>query len=246
MFSDANRFAGRCAFVTGGTRGIGRSTVRRLAASGARVVAAGRDLPCLNNLHDEIGCRVVALDLRDVEATRAAIRNAGPIDLLVNCAGIVNLAPILDVTAAMFDEVMAVNVRAALILGQEVARNLIARGQNGAIVNVSSTASCLGQLEHTAYGASKGALDSLTRAMAVEFGVHGIRTNAVNPTVTMTEMAAQAWSDPERSGALLARIPLGRFAQPDEVAAAILYLLSDEASMINGVTLRVDGGHLIT
>jgi NAD(P)-dependent dehydrogenase (short-subunit alcohol dehydrogenase family) len=239
-------FEARRALVTGAGKGIGRATALRLAREGARVVAMGRDLRDLDSLRQETNCEVVQVDLRDAEGTRAAVRTIDPVDFLVNCAGITALQPFLETTVESFDEIMAVNVRAALILAQEVARSLIERKQPGAIVNVSSTASSIGQLRHTAYGTSKGALDSLTMAMAVELGEHGIRANAVNPTVTMTAMGAMAWGDPAKAGPVLKRIPLGRFLEPDEVAEAILFLLSDRASMITGVCLRVDGGQLIT
>jgi len=239
-------FAERRALVTGAGKGIGRVTAVKLAREGARIVAMGRDLHDLGSLQQEIGCQIVQVDLRDAAATRAAVRTVEPVDLLVNCAGITALVPFLETTIETYEEVMAVNVRAALVLSQEVARSLIERKQRGAIVNVSSTASSIGVPLHTAYCASKGALDSLTLAMAVELGEHGIRANAVNPTVAMTAMGKLAWSDPAKSGPVLKRIPLGRFAEPEEIADAILYLLSDRASMINGVCLRVDGGHLIT
>ena len=239
-------FAGRRALVTGATRGIGRAIATQLASEGAQVLGVGRDPRLLASLREDTGCDTFEVDLRDVDRLRTCVQSQPPIDLLVNNAGTVVLRPILDLTVEEFDDTMAVNVRAALILAQEVARHLIAEKRQGAIVNVSSTASSLGQMEHTAYGASKAALDSLTRSLAVEFGPHGIRVNAVNPTVTLTDMAKQAWSDQLRSQALLNRIPLGRFAEPKEVADAVLYLLGDGATMINGVCLRVDGGHLVT
>ena len=239
-------FQGRRALITGAGKGIGRATAIRLAREGAVVVAVGRGASDLATLRNETGCEVLVIDLRDAEAIRLAVRGIEPVGLLVNCAGIVILQSLLDTTEEAFDEVMAVNVRAALILAQEVARPLIAAGRRGAIVNVSSTAAFIGLQDHTSYGTSKGALDALTRAMALELGERGIRANAVNPTVTLTAMAAQAWSDPEKSGPMLKRIPVGRFAQPGEIADAILYLLSDRASMVNGITMRVDGGQLIT
>jgi L-xylulose reductase len=239
-------YMNRRVLVTGAGKGIGRATALKLAAEGAQVTAVARTMADLDSLREETACTVALLDLRDAAAVEAFGRSLPPTDFLVNCAGIVTLQPFLDTTIADFDEVLAVNVRAAMILGQAVGRSLVARQQGGAIVNVSSTASFLGQPGHTAYGVSKGGLDALTRAMAVELGPFGIRTNTVNPTVTLTEMATKAWSDPEKSGPLLRRIPLGRFAKPEEVADAILFLLSDRASMINGETVRVDGGHLIT
>ena len=114
------------------------------------------------------------------------------------------------------------------------------------MVNVSSTGSKFGLRDHAAYCASKGALDQLTRVMALELGPHGIRVNAVNPTVVMTPMGKMAWGDPEKARPMLEEIPLGRFAEPIDVARAVAWLLSDEAAMIHGVTLPVDGGFLAT
>jgi NAD(P)-dependent dehydrogenase (short-subunit alcohol dehydrogenase family) len=240
------RFAGKRALVTGATKGIGRATVARLAREGAAVIATGRDEADLASLRDETGCETLVLDLADADAIRAAVAAMPVVDYLVNNAGIVLLQSFFETTMAAYEQTMAVNVRAPLLLGQAMARQLVAARRPGAIVNVSSTASHLGVPDHTAYCTSKGAVDSLTLAMAVELGPHGIRANAVNPTITMTAMGAMAWSDPAKSDPVKRRIPLGRFAEPEEVAAAIAYLLSDDAAMINGVIMRVDGGHLIT
>jgi NAD(P)-dependent dehydrogenase (short-subunit alcohol dehydrogenase family) len=140
---------------------------------------------------------------------------------------------------------MAVNVRAAMIITQVVAKGMIARGKGGAVVNVSSQASMVALADHTAYCASKGALDQLTRMMALELGKHQIRVNAVAPTVTLTPMGEMAWGDPAKSGPMLKRIPLGRFAKPVHVARVVAYLLSDQADMVHGAVLPVDGGFLV-
>jgi NAD(P)-dependent dehydrogenase (short-subunit alcohol dehydrogenase family) len=127
-------------------------------------------------------------------------------------------------------------------VAQAYARSCIARGVGGAILNVSSISSTIGFADHTAYCASKGALDAMTRVMANELGPYGIRVNCVNPIVTLTPMAVKAWSDPAKAGPILDRIPIGRFVSPDEVGEAISFLLSDAASAISGITLPIDGG----
>lgn len=246
MNVDRNReFAGKTVLITGAGKGIGYATAILMAARGAQVVALSRSQSDLNALSNTISCKTIPVDLADAAATLAAAQQAGeaqPIDLLVNCAGIAELGPFLDATVEAFDITMAVNVRAAMIVAQEYARGVIARGTGGAIVNVSSIAAQVGTPLHAAYCASKAALDALSRVMTVELGVHGIRVNTVNPVITLTPMAEKVWSEPAKSGPMLARIPLQRFVQPDEVARAIAYLLSSDASMVNGVSLAVDGG----
>lgn len=239
-------FAGERIVVTGATKGIGRATALLLAKRGASVVAIGRDEKDLASLAEEIGAETHAVDLADPAAVRIVAQAVQPIDRLVNNAGTTALQSFVETTVEIFQELMAVNVVAAMIFGQETAKSLIARGRKGAIVNVSSIASSMGLADHTAYCSSKGALDSLTMVMANELGRHGIRVNAVNPTVVLTPMAVKAWSDPAKSGPVLQRIPLGRFIEPEEVAETIAYLLGDGAAMVNGVMLPVDGGLLIS
>ncbi|MCA8163644.1 SDR family oxidoreductase, partial [Burkholderia cepacia] len=135
------------------------------------------------------------------------------------------------------------------LVARAVARKMIARDGRGAaqargsIVNVSSQAALVGLPAHLGYCASKAAMDAITRVLCIELGPHGIRVNSVNPTVTLTPMAQFAWSDPEKRAPMLAAIPLGRFAEPDEVVEPILFLLSDAASMVSGVSLPIDGGY---
>jgi L-xylulose reductase len=244
--NDSREFAGKTVLVTGATKGIGRATAELLARRGASVLALGRSTDELAALKGEIGCRTIAVDLADLEATRAAVRANLPFDLLVNCAGATALQPFLDLTMETFDRIMTVNAKAPIVVAQEYARDRVAAKQAGSIVNVSSDASFLGVIDHAAYCASKGALDAATRVMANELGPHGIRANCVNPNITLTDMARLAWSDPFRSAPRLARMPIGRFLEPAEVAEVIAFLLSDRAAAVTGVTLRADGGFSVS
>ena len=242
----AQEFSGKTVIVTGAGKGIGRSIATMLAARGAAVVAISRSADDLASLNAEIGCRTIAADLSDAEATRHAAIDALPADYLVNCAGTTLLQPFLDVTVEAFDHLIAVNTRAPMIVAQEYARHRIAAGGGGSIVNVSSLSSLTGFIDHAAYCASKGGLDAMSRVMAHELGPHGIRVNCVNPAVTLTAMATKVWSEPEKSAPMLSRMPLGRFIEPDEVAEVVLFLLSDRASMVHGIAMPIDAGFGVT
>ncbi|NTF59517.1 SDR family oxidoreductase [Agrobacterium rhizogenes] len=238
-------FSGKSVLVTGAGKGIGRTVAQMLASRGAQVVALSRSEADLRSLETEIGSRSIAVDLADAVATRAAAAAAMPVDYLVNCAGTTTLEAFVDVTTEAFDHLIAVNARAPLIVSQEYARSRIALRAGGAIVNVSSASATTGFADHAAYCASKGALDAMSRVMANELGRHGIRVNCVNPTITLTDMAKKAWSDPEKAGPMLARMPLSRFVETNEVAEVVLFLLSDRAAMVNGVSMPIDSGFAI-
>ncbi|XP_057683018.1 L-xylulose reductase-like isoform X2 [Corythoichthys intestinalis] len=227
-------------------RGIGRATALALALCGANVTALSRTQADLDSLVKECPSIVpVCVDLADWKATEAALKNVGPIDLLINNAACAIRQPFLEATPDQFDQSFNVNVKAVLNVSQIVARGMIARGYGGSIVNVSSKASQRALKNHAVYCATKAALDMLTKAMALELGPHQIRVNSVNPTVVMTEMGRQGgWSDPEKAKTMTSRIPLGRFAEVDEVVNSILFLLSDKSTMTNGVSLPLDGGFL--
>ena len=239
-------FEGKRVLVTGAGKGIGRDICRELTESDAKVVALSRTQEDLDNLKADFGCETVTVDLADVEATKTAVEGIGDIDLLVNNAGVSILESFLDVSVEAFDLTMALNVRAVMIVSQIVARGMIERGNGGAIVNVSSQSSVRALADHTTYCTSKGALDQLTRVMALELGPHNIRVNSVNPTVVMTPMGKMAWGDPEKSGPMLSRIPLGHFADPEHVSRTVAFLLSDYSDMVHGVFMPIDGGFLTT
>ncbi|KAM4624619.1 L-xylulose reductase [Polymixia lowei] len=238
-------FAGKRALVTGAGKGIGRATVLALAHCGAEVTAVTRTRTDLDSLVLECpSITPVCVDLADWEATDTALRDVGPVDLLVNNAACAMLQPFLEVTPDQFDNSFNINVKAVLHVSQVVARGMKARGTGGSIVNISSQASQCALRDHAVYCATKGALDMLTKVMALELGPHQIRVNSVNPTVVMTEMGRLGWSDPDKAKSMTMRIPLGRFAEVEDVVNSILFLLSDKSNMTNGVTLPVDGGFL--
>ncbi len=238
-------FKGKRALVTGGAMGIGREIVNVLQARGAKVVVIDKSQESLAAVAKETGCETILADLSDAEAARKAAEKALPIDLLVNCAGVVNMQPFLETSLENFEETINVNTRAGMILGQVVARDMIKRKCRGSIVNISSVANARAFQDHTTYCISKAGVDQLTRCMAMELGPYGIRTNAVAPVMTMTPMGRKAWSDPAKSKPMLEKIPLGRFNEPVDVANAVAMLLSDEAAMVNGSIVAVDGGFLI-
>ena len=238
-------FTGRRALVTGASSGIGRAVAVRIAQTGAQVTAVGRQEAALQKLQEETGCNPLVLDVADSQALDQAFAELPAFDLVVNCAGIALLEPALELQAHSFDAVMAVNARAAALVAARCGKAMAAAGVRGSIVNVSSQAALVALDAHLCYCASKAALDAITRSLCLELGPHGIRVNSVNPTVTLTPMAEQAWADPAKSAAAIAGIPLGRFARVEEVVAPILFLLSEGASMISGASLPVDGGYTI-
>ncbi|WP_424934036.1 SDR family oxidoreductase [Amaricoccus macauensis] len=228
--------------VTGASGGIGGATVKLLCRNGADVIAAGRDQEKLTALASDCGCRTLAFDLTSEESVKAALKD---LDLwgVVNCGGFGGeIATPMETDISVFDKVISINARGALLVTKYASRSMIRLGRGGAIVNVSSQASLVALRGHISYGSSKAALDNITRVSALELGSHNIRVNGVHPTVVMTPMSAWYWGRPEIEEPFLSQMPLGRWATEAEIAAPIAFLLSDGASMISGVSLPVDGG----
>lgn len=241
--------AGTTALVTGGTSGIGRAVALALAARGARVAVAGRDVTrgaqVVRDIETAGGQAVfLASDLRDEAAARSLARRAverlGQVDVLVNNAGVFPFGPTEQTTEADFDSVFGVNVKAAYFLVAELAPEMAKRG-HGAIVNVTTMVAEFGAAGMGLYGASKAALVLLTKAWAAEYGPQGVRVNAVSPGPTRTEGTAGMGENLDQ---LAAAAPAGRPASPDEIAEAIAFLAGDRSSFVHGAVLPVDGGRV--
>ena len=243
----------RTAFVTGASYGVGAATALALAQAGLTVAISATRAENLESILRSIegtGAQAlpIVLDLCSQSSIAETLKHIagrlGHLDLLVNNAAGNLRKPALDVTWEEWDELMAINLRGAFFLSQHVARQCIAAGRPGAIVNIASVHGLLGAAERSVYGTSKGGLIQMTRMLAAEWAEHGIRVNAVAPgrLETASPSRAARTGDPEYLEAMRARIPLKRLATAEEVAAAVCYLASPEANAITGHTLVLDGG----
>jgi NAD(P)-dependent dehydrogenase (short-subunit alcohol dehydrogenase family) len=245
------RLTGKRAVVTGASRGLGYDIAIALADYGADVIGFARTASELDALEAEIagrGRRFVGVtggvDDRSAVSELAARADTefGGIDILINNAGISFVEPAVDVTPEHWNAQFAVNLSGAFFCAQTFARGMIARGY-GRIINISSISGIVGMLDHAAYVATKGGLNALTHSLAMEWGPHGITVNAIAPTVILTAMGERVWGSPEKGDPMKAKIPIGRFGRPREVAAACVYLASEAAGLVNGHVLVLDGGY---
>ncbi len=241
MLSEIN-LKGKRILVTGAGQGIGRAICTYLSECGAFVIGLSKTPSHLDSLRDEIDCYTLCWDLTDTTNLGKSLRSFFPLDGCVNNAGITHLTPFLKHQVEDLEKVLAINVKAVMEVSRLAAQSMIIQSKGGSIVNISSVASSLGIPEHTAYCASKAALEAMNRVMAVELGPSKIRANCICPTVTMTSMGQQVWSDPVKQEKILNRIPIGRFVKPVEIAYVTAFLLSDLAAMITGQSIAVDGG----
>ncbi len=247
------RLDNKTAIVTGGASGFGEGITRKFVAEGARVIIADINIKAAEALADEIGHGAMArkVDVADGDSVQAlaeaANRAFGDVDILVNNAGITHLPQALeDVSEADFDRVFAVNCKSVYLMARAFLPGMKARG-SGVILNMASTAGVSPRPRLNWYNASKGWMITATRTMAVELAGAGIRVNALNPVAGETPLLASFMGEdsPEMRAKFLSTIPLGRFSTPQDMGNAAAFLCSDEASMITGVCLEVDGGRCI-
>ncbi|WP_293458833.1 glucose 1-dehydrogenase [Phenylobacterium sp.] len=247
------RLKDRTAIVTGGAQGFGEGIVRRYVDEGARVAIVDRNLAAASALAAELGAATIAVEAdvsSDADVARMAADVAaalGPVEILVNNAGVGHTPQPLDVLSeADFDRIWAVNVKSVYLTARHLVPAMKAAGR-GAILNVASTGGVSPRPNLTWYNASKGWMITATRAMAVELAPFGVRVNAINPVAGETPLLATFMGEdtPEIRAKFLASIPLGRFSTPADMGAAAAFLCSDDAAMITGVAMEVDGGRCI-
>ena len=247
------RLNGKTAIVTGGASGFGAGIVRKFVAEGARVLIADMNLEGGEALAAELGESVAAIQTNvarndDVAAmTVAALEAFGRIDILVNNAGTTHMpAPMEEISEEDFDRVLAVNAKSVYLTARHIVPLLKAQ-KAGAILNVASTAAVSPRPRLSWYNASKGWMTTATKGMAIELAPHGVRVNAINPVAGETPLLKMFMGEdtPEVRAKFLATIPMGRFSTPEDMGNAACYLCSDEASMVTGVCMEVDGGRCI-
>jgi 3-oxoacyl-[acyl-carrier protein] reductase len=247
------RLTGRTAIVTGGASGFGEGIVRRFVAEGAQVAIVDLNLAAAQALAEELGAGVIAAQAdvsKDAAVAAMAaqvVQAQGPVDILVNNAGIGHPPQPLDgLSEEDFDRIWAVNAKSVYLTAKHLVPAMKAAGR-GAILNVASTGGVSPRPNLTWYNASKGWVITATRAMAVELAPFGVRVNAINPVAGETPLLAtfMGQDTPEIRAKFLASIPLGRFSTPADMGAAAAFLCSDDASMITGVAMEVDGGRCI-
>jgi 3-oxoacyl-[acyl-carrier protein] reductase len=241
------RLKGKTAIVTGAGSGFGEGIARRFAAEGASVIVADINADAAGRVAADIGGRAQGCDVANAASVAALAAMAGQVDILVNNAGVTHLPAFMeDVSEADFDRVLAVNTKSIYLMARAFVPAMKAR-RAGVILNIASTAGVSPRPRLNWYNASKGWVITATRAMAVELAPFGVRVNALNPVAGETPLLKSFMGEdtPEIRAKFLASIPLGRFSTPEDMGNSALFLCSEEASMITGVAMEVDGGRCI-
>jgi NAD(P)-dependent dehydrogenase (short-subunit alcohol dehydrogenase family) len=241
------RLDGKRALVSGAGRGIGLAAAAALAEAGAEVTLAARSAEEIAAAAAAIAARghqaqTRAIDVTDLEAVRTWLASVAPFDILFNNAGTNRPAPFTEVSVEDFDFVFELNVRAAFFVAQGVARQLVAAGRPGSIINVSSQMGHVGGARRSVYCASKHALEGLTKAMAIELAPHRIRVNTLSPTFVETPLTRPFFENEAFRRDVLSKIKLGRLGQVEDLTGAVVFLASDASALMTGASLVIDGG----
>jgi glycerol dehydrogenase len=243
--------ADKVAFITGGAAGIGKAIATLFKEKNAHLVLADLN-PAVREIAAglspdpatvlPLNCDITKAEDRN-RAVEAALQQFGRIDILMNNAGVAILEPALEVSEISWDRTLDLNLKAAFFLAQRIGKEMVSR-RRGKIVNIGSQAGMIALDRHAAYMASKAAIIGITKVLALEWARSGVQVNAISPTVVLTELGKKAWAG-EVGEEFKRKLPAGRFAYPEEIAAAALYLASDASDMINGANLVIDGGYTI-
>lgn len=238
--------AGKKAIVAGASSGIGAACAVALARAGANVTLAARRIPELNAIVDELHkeglqANAVIMDVSQIEQTQELIKSLGPLDILVNSAGLARHGTAIETNIDDFDAVMNLNLKGAYFLTQAVAKGLLETKKAGSLINISSQMAQIGGQERAVYCASKHAVEGFTKAMAIEWGKQGIRVNTICPTFILTELTAATFADKEKRAWIDSKIKLDRVGKVQDIMGAVVYLASDASSLVTGSSLMVDG-----
>ncbi len=241
------RLDGKRALVAGASSGIGLACAVALGEAGAAVTLAARSADKLNDAVEKMraagmSADAMELDVSDVPATEKAVSEAGPFDVLVNSAGLAIHSAAVETVEADIDAVADLNIKGAYFLTRAVAKGLIAAGQPGSLINISSQMAHVGGIDRAVYCATKHAVEGFTKAMAIEWGKLGIRVNTICPTFVRTPLTEQTFSNPDRVAWLMEKIKLDRVGEVTDLMGPVVYLASDASAMMTGTHLLIDGG----
>ena len=239
------RLDGKRALVAGGSRGIGLGCAVALAEAGAHVVIAARGAAQVQSAADDLAqagfsAEALVLDVTDLSAVQDAFGAVGPVDILVNSAGLARHSPALETTSEDFDAVSAINIKAAYFLAQTAAKQMADRG--GSIIQISSQMGHVGGIDRAVYCATKHAVEGMTKAMAIEWGPANIRVNTISPTFILTDLTKATFEDTEKRAWIESKIKLPRVGEVEDIMGACLFLASDASALVTGTTILVDGG----
>lgn len=242
--------------MTGASRGIGRAIAIELGRAGVHVAinyhsAVDDALSAASEIEAAGGSAIaVGADVAKPDAVVTMVdyveKALGPIDILVNNAGVVRRTPFLDITLEEWDSVINTNLRGYFIVGQAVSRRMVALGTKGCIINIGSRSARIAKPNLTHYEASKGGTTMLTRAMALALATHGIRVNQIDPGLIVTDLNRRDLEDPAQLAERLRRVPLGRVGTPTDIVGAVLFLASEDAGLVTGASVAIDGGSTVT